>query len=282
MDTDLPQRLLVGVALDGPLAVPRSAVDELARAVEEVVLPALFVELDWRTTTITPDDDLERGRGTRSRRRDWDALRSAAAHLESGGVAGLRQDVPHDLLPPDPTVNPVNAVARLLPGRPATIAWSVHRWAVQDWTSFVAAAATWLLESATSLGAASGYVTLDVVDAVQPESAWEIVTRVPPADRDLRRYLWGYGWGTLLSPAHVAAVGGSDAVQSVPGAVLRQGPEGHLWVRLGDDPALVDPVSVAALRGILAPVLPPGGRSVEEYLTEPVGPYESPRPPYVV
>ena len=87
MDTDLPQRLLVGVALQGPPTDPRSAV--LARAVEEVVLPALFVEFDWRTTIITPDDDLQRGHGRPSRGRDWDALRSAATHLESGGVAGL-------------------------------------------------------------------------------------------------------------------------------------------------------------------------------------------------
>jgi hypothetical protein len=159
----------------------------LARAVEEVVMPAMFVDFDWRTTVITPDDDLERGHGRQSGGRHWDTIRSSAAALESGGVAGLRKDVPHDQLPPDPTVNPVNAFARLLPGRPATLSWSVHRWAVRDWASFLPAATGWLLDAATSLDAGSGFVTLDVLDAVQPDSAWEVVAGVHPIDRDFAR-----------------------------------------------------------------------------------------------
>jgi hypothetical protein len=197
-------------------------------------------------------------------------------------VAGLRQDVPLDQLPPDPTVNPVNAVARLLPGRPATIAWSVHRWAVRDWAAFQPAAVAWLLDAATWLDAASGYVTLDVVDAVQPESAWEIVARVSPADRDFERTVWGYGWGTLLSAAQADAVGGSAQLREVPGAEVLQGPGSHVWVRLGDDPASVDPDSVVALRRILASVLPVGRRTVEEYFAPRSNPYETPPTPYVV
>ena len=94
VSTDSPQRLLVGVALERPPADPRAAVDALARAVEEVVMPAMFVDFDWRTHVITPDDDLERGHGWRATGRDWDAVRAAAAELESGGVGALRQDVP--------------------------------------------------------------------------------------------------------------------------------------------------------------------------------------------
>lgn len=266
MDYDLPRRLLVGVALPAPPADPRAAVAALARAVEEVVMPAMFVELDWRTTIITPADDLEHGQGFQASGRDWDALLRAAALLESGGVAGLRQDVPHDLLPPDRTVNPVNAVVRLLPGRPARLAWSVHRWAVRDWAAFVPAAARWLLETASALEAGSGFVTLDVLDALGDYSAWEIVAQVSPAHRDFVRYVWGYGWGTLLSAAHTDAVGGVERLRELPGAVLLQGPQGHLWVSLGDDPATVAPDSVEALRGVLAPVLPTGFQTVEEYL----------------
>jgi hypothetical protein len=282
MDTELPQRLLVAVALERPPADPRAAVDALARAVEEVVVPAMFVDLDWRTTVITPADDLERGGGRQAAGRWWDLLHGAAGRLESGGIAGLRQDVPHDLLPPDPTVNPVNAVARLLPGRPATLAWSVHRWAVRDWASFVPAAVGWLLDAATSLGAGSGYVTLDVVDAGQHESAWEVVAQVSPAASDFERAVWGYGWGTLLSAEQADAVGGSDRLRQVPGAELLQGPGGHLWVRLSDDPATVDPASVATLRRVLAPVLQVGRRTVEEYVAPRSNPFESPALPYVV
>ncbi len=61
MDYDLPRRLLVGVALPAPPADPRAALAALVRAVEEVVMPAMFGELDWRTTIITPADDLKRG-----------------------------------------------------------------------------------------------------------------------------------------------------------------------------------------------------------------------------
>jgi hypothetical protein len=282
VEADLPPRLLVGVALRRPPTDPRSAVEALRVAVEEVVLPATFVELDWRTTVVTPADDLERGSGRRQDGRWWDILAQASARLESGGVAGLRQDVPHDQLPPDPTANPVNAVARLLPGKGATLAWSVHRWAVRDWPSFLRSASRWLLDTATTLDADSGYVTLDVVDAVQPQSAWEIVARVPPGQRDLERCLWGYGWGTLLSSSQVGAIGGIDRLQAVPGSVLRQGSSGHTWVRLGEDPADLDRSSVAALREALGPVLPHGLSSVEEYFTPRTNPFASAPAPYVV
>lgn len=68
MDTELTQRLFVGVALDAPPADPRPAVDALVRRVEEVLVPAMFVDLDWRTTIVTPDDDLERGQGRQAGR----------------------------------------------------------------------------------------------------------------------------------------------------------------------------------------------------------------------
>ena len=168
-------------------------------------------------------------------------------------------------MPPDPTVNPVNAVARLLPGRSATLAWSVHRWAVRDWPSFLRGASRWLLQSATTLVADSGFVTLDLVDAVQPESAWEIVAQVSPQERDFERSVWGYGWGTLLSAAQLDAVGGIDRLQALPAAALLQGPGGHTWARLGDDPADVDRDTVVALRDVLTPVLPRGRRTVESY-----------------
>ena len=170
---------------------------------------------------------------------------------------------------------------RLLPGRPATLAWSVHRWAVRDWPAFCRAATRWLLETGERLGADSGFVTCDVLDAVQPMSAWDIVAQVSPTERDLGRHAWGYGWGTLLSAPLAEAVGGPAALGGVPGASVLVGPGGQVWVRLGDDPAAVDRSAVAALRTVLAPVLPVGRRTVEDYLAPPDSPYEV-RPAYVV
>ncbi len=153
---------------------------------------------------------------------------------------------------------------------------------MRDWTSFVPAASGWPLEAATSLGAGSGFVTLDVVDAVQPASAWEVAAQAAPADRDFGRCVWGCGWGSLLSAAHVDAVGGRDSLRKVTAAALLEVPGGYLWVRLGDDPAAVPPDSVAALRRALAPVLPPGRRAVEEYVAPRSDPYESSPLPHVV
>lgn len=73
----------------------------------------------------------------------------------------------------------------------------------------------------------------------------------------------------------------SDA-REVPWAELLRGRAATWWVRLGDDPGSVDPESVAVLPRVLAPVLPVGGRTVEEYFAPRANVYESPPLPYVV
>jgi hypothetical protein len=282
MEREPPLRLLVGLAMRRPPEDPRAAVEALESAVEEVVLPATFVDFDWRTTVITPADDLEGDTsGLTTSTRQWARLRDAASVLESGGVGALRRDVPNGAVPPDPTANPVNANVSLLPDRPATLTWSVHRWAVRDWPEFFGAAKRWLLEAAQRLGADSGFITYDVHDAVDPSSVWEVVTGVAPGHRDFARKVWGYGWGTLLSRPLAESVGGVAAMKGLPGAGLLVGPGGQVWVQLGDDPAAVDRAAVAALRAVLTPVLPVGTRTVEEYDEPPASPYEV-RPRYVV
>ncbi len=180
-------------------------------------------------------------------------------------MAGLRQDVPHDLLPPDMTVNPVN-------GRPVA-AWSAGPVGVVG--APVGGAGLGRLRAGgrpvaagDRFGVGGGLWLRHPRRPRRPRdySAWEIVAQVSPAHRDFVRYVWGYGWGTLLSAAQTDAVGGVERLRELPGAVLLQGPQGHLWVSLGDDPATVAPGSVEALRGVLAPVLPTGFQTVEEYL----------------
>lgn len=139
----------------------------------------------------------------------------AAAELESGGIGAHRQDVPRGLVPPELTANPVNATRGCC-------------------RAFCRAAARWLLETGERLGADSGFVTYDVLDAVVSLSAWEIVTQVAPAERDFTRNLRGFGWGTLLSAYLAEAVGGAAALGRVPGATVVVGPGGQVW-RLGED-----------------------------------------------
>lgn len=72
--------------------------------------------------------------------------------------------------------------------------------------------------------------------------------------RDFPRWLWGVGWGTLLGPAHVAAIRGPTSLEAVRGTVY-QVPGGRWWVELGPDPAAVPEEQAAALLAALAPAL---------------------------
>ena len=276
MSQDLPRRLLVATGVQDPPDDTTQVVEALRVAVEEVVVPGIGLELDWETYLVTPADDLERGIGRRSRGRDWDLLLGGASRLEVGSLVGRRAGA-SPTLPPDLTASPVSVRASVLPGRPATLAWSVHEWAVVDWPAFVQQASTWLLTRADALGLGSGWIGLDVADAADPVSPWEAAVGVSPGERDLERYLWGYGWGTLLSATHAELVGGAQALASLPGAEVRTGPGGRVWLRLGPDPRNLDRAQVRVLRDLLHPVLPAGIRTVEEYF-DTSNPYASPLP----
>ncbi len=150
------RHLLAGLAFQEPEAP--AMVSALEDVMERLVVPAVFVELDWRTTCVTPAVDLERGRAPQWGGREWGDLRRAGRELESGSVEGRRRDVPATL-PPDPSADPVHALVRGLAGRPGTLAWSVQEWAVRDLGEHAVATERWLLAVAERLGADSGFVT---------------------------------------------------------------------------------------------------------------------------
>ena len=231
-------RVLVALAVQDP-ADPDVAIAVLRGGIEDVVLPATFVDLDWHTTAITPADDLERDTtGLRSQSRDWQRLRPAAAELESGGVETHRQDVPRDPLPPEMTAK----LAGLLPG-------------------------------SHTLAARGGGMPRRGLRLRDLRRSRRCTAAECVGHRDsgvaggagLERHVWGYGWGTLLSASLAEAVGGSAALSRAAGCRRAGRLGGQVWVRLGDDPAAVDRSAVAALREVLAPVLPVGRRTVEEY-----------------
>jgi hypothetical protein len=123
----------------------------------------------------------------------------------------------------------------------------------------------WMVGAAEATHAETGYVALDVADAWDAASSWELAVGAAPSERDVTRTVWGYGWCTLLSAAHVSWLGGVDRLAEVPGSVVRTGPEGRVLVRLHDDPAAVTAAQVARLRNALGPVLPVGDRSLDDY-----------------
>ena len=288
IDRDVPsRRLLAALAVQGGRPAPGDLVGALASAVDDVVVPALGVEgLHWRTTIVKRTDDLERRPPPFLPGREWSAAAAVGPELfESVSAEGVVSD--RSALPPDPRQSPVRALAHVPTGGrgPATIAVSMHEWALVGGyvgREIAQALSRWLLGAAERLGAQTGYVTLDFVDAWDGMSAWEQAVQAPPAQRDVSRTVWGYGWGTLLSSSHAAAIGGVGALSAVPGARLLEGPGGRVWVRLGDDPAAVTPKQVAALRIALTPVLPTGFRTLAESEQAAQDPFSLPPPPFVL
>ena len=135
---------------------------------------------------------------------------------------------------------------------------SMHRWAMygggEDLVRVADVMTPWLLGAADRLGADTGYATLGRLTAEDSQSPWERATHRLPALRDVTRTLWGYGWGTLLSPVHVEAVGGRAVLwrcsgTSCPPCGLRDAGGGRTWLTLGEDPATVRGEDVRALRG---------------------------------
>jgi hypothetical protein len=279
-----PRRLLGAVAVQAAQPSVTDLVGALRRAVEDVVVPALAVDLEWSTTVITRHDDLERGTVPNRPGLDWAGAAEPGAALDAVYLLGAVAGVP--VFPPDPRAGPMHALLSLgPPGRPATLAVSVHEWALHGGraaTSVLQAAARWLLSTAEQLRAETGYIALDLADSWDAASAWELAVQAPPAHRDVTRTVWGYGWGTLLAAQHAEAVGGIDALGAVPGADVRAGPDGQVWVRLGADPSSVSPDQITALRTVLAPVLPTGFRRLEDYFHPEPDPYTDPPLPYLL
>lgn len=277
---DAPYRhLLAGLGFQDP--DPVAMVSAAEEVVEQLVVPAMFVELDWRTTAITPADDLERGGGKLSSpRRDWDRLRRRGRELESGSIEGCRRDVPATL-PPDPSADPVHVLVRGLPGRAGTLTWSVQEWTVRDLGEYAAATQRLLLTLADRLGADGGFITLDVVAARVDDSPWELAVGQPRSRRDFRHQAWGYGWGTLLGPGQVALLGEDSLArlpEALPTAVVSRRADGAAWIRLGATPVEVTRDQVRQVREFLQPVLPAGTRPVDQDVLPP----GQPLPPYMV
>ena len=280
-----PKRLLLALATQRLQAARLDVVSALRTVVETVVLPALLPELQWTSVLITPDDDLESGAPPARREgRDWGYLEERVSDAESIWLEGHLPTAP--TLPPDPRWSPVHLLVRLPPARAGelTVTLSVHEWALRDVDreAHLQASARWLPSAAEALGASTGYISLDHADAWDGASSWELATAVSPSVRDFDATIWGYGWCTLLSAAHAAAVGGVERLRTVPGAQLLVGPHGQVWVRLGDDPASVSATQVASLREVLSPVLPRGRRTLTDFFAAPTNPYEVPALPYLL
>ncbi|GEK21769.1 hypothetical protein [Cellulomonas xylanilytica] len=267
-----------GVAVQSGRPSDQDVVAVLRDGVEHVVASCLGVDLTWTTTAVVASDDLSTGNADIGRPGlDWAfALGRGepllAVTLSATATALEGYDWHPRWLPVTVRATmPVDVPHGRGDGGGLVVGLSMHRWALygggDDLVRVADVLTPWLLDSADRLDADAGYATLDRVTAEDAESPWERVTGCLPALRDVTRTLWGYGWGTLLSPVHVDAVGGRVVLDSLrevlPAVVVRDVGGGRTWLTLGPDPAAVTPQDVATLRSVLAPALPRGSRSVD-------------------
>lgn len=266
MDETREPALFGGVATRG-LRPTADVVAVLRDGVEQVAARTMGIELTWTTSAITASDDLQSESADTGRSGlDWEFVLGREGVLSS--VALIGQATALLAHPSHPRATVAMAAARLMGGN-LTVGLSLHRWAMygggEDLSRSCGIVSDWLLRSAQVLDADTGYLTLDRVEAGELESPWERATGRSPALRDVGTDLWGHGWGTLLSPAHLDRVGGVDALAaSGLGDVVRL-PGGRVWFTLHGGVEDVTRDDVAALRKVLLPALPVGPRSLEEY-----------------
>jgi hypothetical protein len=164
--------------------------------------------------------------------------------------------------------NPRIDVGQVRADLPTPVAWrpelvgglvvmvDMQRWAMYgggktlDWA--VGRLEQWVLDAAEAIGATAGFVT-----AVEEDShptggcPWELSQHLGPGYRDAATTVWGFGWGTLVGPVQLAAVGGVDALAPVASSI-RELSGGRLWVRIGgEDPAAVTTSELDALEDVL-------------------------------
>jgi len=250
--------------VSAPARVERDGVVEALRAGVELVTSWIGVPVTWTTTAVVAEDD--------PWGRDFDVMRPG---LDWGFVA--RAGTPSSVtltavatqLAAHPT-HPYHRVAEVHAAYPAQVdgrdvgrmlvAASARQWALYTGTDgpwFAAGLGPWVLAAADAIGADSGFANLGDGWATYEQSAWERHAGVPAASEP--GLLWGYGWGTLLSPGHLAAVGGAGALAAalgdVPGAQLHERVGGQVWLTLGDDPTDVPDEALRTLHATLLPAL---------------------------
>ncbi len=127
-------------------------------------------------------------------------------------------------------------------------------------------ALSWLERTSQRIAAASAFATLDFVSpfATGP-SPYETCARVLSNTVEVERELRGYGWATLLGPAHVESLGGEDALNRAPVADVRPLPAARWLLLLKQDAREVREEDVVRLREFLLPILPAGTRAVSDY-----------------
>lgn len=245
----------------------------LRTATEDVLLPAVDdADSTLHLRSIRQGEDLSRGRRVHGVVWDDVARKEPLEAVIVSGFSGLRGT---------PVSVPFLTVHAGLPGpvrrldgsegqSPMVIDCSVNLSRIGGSVSaeLRARLVSWLQSTAGEADAPTGYLTVDFLQAGPgATSPYEDAVMALPSERAPVNHVVGYGWGTLLGPAHVAALGGADTLQQAPVVRRVALDDDRWWLELTNDPN--DLSTMTALREFLAPVLPEGLQDLEEYADEP-------------
>lgn len=252
-----------------------SVIGVLRRGVEDLVQRSVGIELTWSTSGVTRGDDLgsaERAVTTDGLDWRWLSRRLGADRPESVTLSAqftVMRDA--HLADPDPErYDPRMYVAEVSARFPAEVPWAtapvgglrvraaMSRWALYgggeqlDWLQ--GQLRGWSVSAADALDADTGYAGVEDTGLSDDRSRLEVDRELIPSYRDFSRWLWGAGWGTLLGPAHLAAVGGPAGLRDL-GATAQDLSGGRVWFELGPDPAAAPPDRLEALVRLLEPAI---------------------------
>ncbi len=277
----MTETLIAGVAAQQCTVSPATVLEWVRHGIEDVAQRALGIELTWHTFASLEVEDLPRRASEAQLTRhfgrdglDYAFVERRWAQGEPGSAQfGAESKKMRDEWEADPDIeryNPAMDVGDVRANFPSPVPWTpepvsglrvgvaLSRWALYgggkrlDWLA--GALTTWTLEAADALNADCGFVALGERGLHDDDSHWEYAHRLSPARRDLRQWLWGFGWGTLLGPTHVATLGGLDGLRPIAERIIER-PDGRVWVELGPDPASVPTERLEELERQLGPVL---------------------------
>ncbi|HEY3437755.1 MAG TPA: hypothetical protein VGK35_08720 [Actinotalea sp.] len=268
-----PPQVLVGAVGARLLTVPIESVLAAVRAaVEDVVLPSAGLDLTWLTCVETLEDADPMASPPWNDGLDWERDR---APLGEGVVEGFQVVAfpAHHEPEGDPELDPgppmlVHVAARLpgpdTPGVGRTgellvmvaVAFAALADEGRDLTAVGMRLADWVAQAAALVEAETGYIALEHDLERGVWSEWELDRGITPGSHDFLHHVWGLGWGVLLGPAQVEAVGGVTPLATA-GLVVREVGAGRVWATLGDDQLAVTDEALAGLERTLAPLLPP-------------------------
>ena len=220
-----PRSVRGGMGFQSRVPSAPEVVAALREGVERVLVPAvsqLGKRLRWGVLVLRGDDDLDRPGVGYSPGLDWAAVEAAGdvpGRAPASSIAVFAELTDPAPWPPDMRWTPVRTSALFLSraGAPLTVELAVQHWAVGGRTAHVAGELRdWAPDAAATLGADTGYVTLDFGSVGSGVGALEHLTGVLSGRRRFTDRLWDYGWWVLLNPAHLARMGGMRRATPLP------------------------------------------------------------------